>query len=107
MKIGQIAVVAISGELDALTAPAASDFFSQQVRDGNLKLVADFSQVEYVSSAGLRVLLATMKAVRLVGGDLRLATVRQAVMLVLELAGFTSLLKIYPQLEQAIGSFAE
>ncbi len=106
IQLGRVVVVKIVGNLDGLTAEKASTFFSSQVREGAIRLVTDFSEVEYVSSAGLRVLLATVKAVRLVGGDLRLAALREAVMPVLELSGFSTMLQVYPSIEQAIGSFA-
>jgi anti-sigma B factor antagonist len=105
VRLGKVVIISLVGSLDTQTAEQASSFFSSQVREGALNLVADLSQVEYISSAGLRVILATGKAVRLVGGDLRLAAV-PAVRPVLELSGFSSIFNLYPQLEEAVGSFA-
>lgn len=106
VKLGKVVIVSLIGSLDGQTAEQASGFFSSQVREGAQNLVADLSQVEYISSAGLRVILATGKAVRLVGGDLRLAAVRDTVLPVLELSGFSSIFNIYSQVEEAVGSFA-
>ena len=106
VRLGKVVIVSLTGSLEAQTADQTSSFFSSQVREGAVNLVADLSQVEYISSAGLRVILATGKAVRLVGGDLRLAAVPETVRPVLELSGFSSIFNLYPQLEEAVGSFA-
>jgi anti-sigma B factor antagonist len=61
--------------------------------------------VEYTSSAGLRALLATVKEARIKGGDLRLASVGGSVHRVLELSGFTSILKLYGDVDAAVASY--
>ena len=85
---GDVRVVAVNGSLDALTAPELADALSTQLRDGNAKLVADLSGLEYTSSAGLRVLLNSAKEARSKGGDLRFAGVQPNVKKVLDLSGF-------------------
>jgi anti-sigma B factor antagonist len=62
--------------------------------------------VLYTSSAGLRALLATVKDARSRGGDLRLAAVNPAVRKVLDLSGFTSILKVYDEVDEAVASYA-
>jgi anti-anti-sigma factor len=104
---GKVTIVAISGSVDGLTADALMQAMDQHVRDGNTRLVADFTGVNYTSSAGLRALLATMKQARQRGGDLRLAAVQSDVKRVLDLSGFTSILKLYPDVASAVGSFPE
>ena len=66
----------------------------------------DFSGVNYTSSAGMRVILNTAKAARAKGGDLYLAGVQLPVEKVLSLAGFTSMIKLYPDVDTAAGSFS-
>jgi len=100
-----VTVVAVTGSIDALTAEALTSALHEQVLSGNTHLVASFHEVEYTSSAGLRVLLATLKEARQHGGDLRLASVQERVRGVLELSGFTSILKLYPDVEQAVASY--
>lgn len=103
---GEIAVVAVSGNIDANTAPALAAALGEEIRRGGTRMVADFSAVEYTSSAGLRALLGALKEARAQGGDFRLAGVRPAVFRVLELSGFTSILKHFPDVQGAVGSFA-
>jgi anti-anti-sigma factor len=104
---GPVAVVAVTGNIDAMTSPQLMDAFSEQISAGNVLLVADLSGVDYTSSAGLRALLASLKDSRREGGDFRLAGVRGEVHRVLELAGFTSILKHYPTVEEAVASFGD
>lgn len=102
---GHVTVVAVAGSIDALTADALVAALGEQLRAGNVRLVATFAEVEYTSSAGLRVLLATLKEARQQGGDLRLAAVRDPVRRVLELSGFTSILKCYGEVGDAVASY--
>src|SRR5690242_9740447 len=93
---GQVAVVSIAGSVDALTAPALSEALQKQTGVGHARIVADLSALEHTSSAGLRVLLAAVKEARQHGGDVRLAGVQHNVLKVLELSGFTTIMKLYP-----------
>jgi anti-sigma B factor antagonist len=103
---GEVAVVAVAGNIDATTAPALTDAFAAEIGKGNTRLVADFTAVAYTSSAGLRALLGALKEARQHGGDFRLAGVRPAVFRVLELSGFTSILKYFSDVQGAVDSFA-
>ncbi len=104
---GDVAVAIIEGSVDGLTAGNLEDALGTQVADGHLQLVADLAACDYTSSAGLRALLATVKTVRSQGGDLRLARPSTDVLKVLELSGFTSIMKLYPDLDDAVASYAK
>ena len=77
-----------------------------QLDAGSVKLVADLAQLDYTSSAGLRVLLNGVKAARQKGGDLRLAAVQPNVKKVLDLSGFMSIMKSFPDVAAAVASYA-
>ena len=102
-----VTVVSVVGSVDGLTAGDFVASLREQVKGGNVRIIGDFGGVDYTSSAGLRALLETVKETRLRGGDLRLAAVRPDVLRVLELAGFTKILKLYPDVEAAVTSFPE
>lgn len=102
---GDVTVAAISGSVDSLTAEHLMATLGKAVSEHQVRLVADFSAVVYTSSAGLRALLATLKDARRQGGDFRLAGVQPAVLRVLELSGFTSILKLYGDVGSAVASF--
>ncbi|MDL1896359.1 STAS domain-containing protein [Anaerolineae bacterium CFX7] len=105
-KRDDVAVLAVSGSLDALSAPELADTISSQLDAGSVKLVADLAQLDYTSSAGLRVLLNGVKAARQKGGDLRLAAVQPNVKKVLDLSGFMSIMKSFPDVAAAVASYA-
>ena len=89
-----------------MTYPALAEHIEALIAAGQTQLVADLSEVDYTSSAGLRVLLGAAKATRAQGGDIRLAGVRPDVLKVLALSGFTSILKLFDDVDSAIPSFA-
>jgi anti-anti-sigma factor len=99
-------VVRIVGSVDGLTAETLQGALRGLVDEGHVRLVGDLSGVEYTSSAGLRALLATLKATRQQGGDFRLAAAQPNVHRVLDLSGFTSILKLYGDVDAAVASFA-
>ncbi|SFC24729.1 anti-sigma B factor antagonist [Polaromonas sp. OV174] len=102
-----ISVLAITGSVDSLNADELTQRFAESISQGNVRLVADFSLVNYTSSAGLRSLLGTVKGCRVAGGDLRMAAVQPQVMRVLDIAGFSSILRIFPDVHHAVESFTE
>ena len=102
---GDVTIAAISGSVDSLTAEHLMEALGKAVSEHRVRLVADFSEVVYTSSAGLRALLATLKDARRQGGDFRLAGVQPGVLRVLELSGFTSILKLYGDVGSAVASF--
>ena len=100
-----VRILLLKGSIDAMTAPNITEFIQGQVSQGSIKLVADFSEVDYTSSAGLRVLLGAIKETRALGGDLRLTGVQPDVLKVLNLSGFTNILKMFNSAEDAVASY--
>ena len=105
-QVDGVTVILLMGSIDAMTAPKITEFIQGQVANGNTKLIADMSGVDYTSSAGLRVLLGAIKETRAQSGDLRLTGIQPDVQKVLNLSGFTSILKIFDTLEGAVASYS-
>jgi anti-anti-sigma factor len=105
-QAGDVTVISLQGSIDAMTAPKTTELIRGHIANGNTKLVTDFSGVDYISSAGLRVLLAAIKESRSQGGDLRLTSVQPDVLRVLNLSGFTNILKLFDTLDAAIASYS-
>jgi anti-anti-sigma factor len=103
---GAATVVEVSGTVDAVTAPRFAEALQGEVAAGHAQLVVDLADVTYVSSAGLRAVLAGLKAARAAGGDLRLAGAAAAVAQVFDLAGFGSILESFGDVDAAVASFA-
>ena len=85
-------VLEVSGRIDAVTAPALEKEINENL-DGIKNLVFDLKSLEYISSAGLRVLLSTQKKVQQIG-NMKLKNVCEEVMEVLEMTGFADILTI-------------
>ncbi|GJQ34032.1 MAG: STAS domain-containing protein [Anaerolineales bacterium] len=105
-QVGEVTVISLIGSIDALTAPKITEFIQSQTAKGRIKLVADFSGVDYTSSAGLRVLLGAIKETRAQGGDMRLTGVQPDVLKVLTLSGFTNILKMFSDVDAASASYS-
>lgn len=104
--IDDVVVVSISGQLDGTNANDALAFFEAQYSENSTKVLADFKEVSFVSSAGLRVLLSVVKELRRMGGDLRLVALQPDVQKVLAATGFTRIFKIYDDLEAGVAAFS-
>ncbi len=89
---GEKLTLAVSGRLDTTTAPALEAELKQSI-GGVKELIFDFSGVEYISSAGLRVLLAAQKVMNR-QGSMKLTGVSAEVMEVFEITGFSDILTI-------------
>ena len=86
------AVIEIVGRLDTTTAPALEKAINEAIGDVK-NLILDVKAMEYISSAGLRVLLAAQKKMQKIG-SMKLTNVCDAVMEVFEMTGFADILVI-------------
>jgi anti-sigma B factor antagonist len=101
-----VTIIALSGQLDAHTAPEFERFLEQVVRDdGKRRLVLDFQGLEYISSAGLGVLMGLIEEVRAVDGDMKLAALPDKIFHVLDLLGFPIVFQIFPNVAEAEAAF--
>ena len=105
-QVDGITVLTLKGSIDAMTAPKITEYINGLVSKGKIKLVADLSGVDYTSSAGLRVLLGAIKDTRAQSGDMRLTGVQPDVLKVLNLSGFTNILKLFDDLDSAVASYS-
>jgi len=96
-------VLSLSGRVDSGTAPDVQDRLLPRVESaGTTPVLIDLSNLTYIASAGLRVLLMAVKRARAAGGGLHLAGPRDGVMTVLEVSGFTALFEIHDGLQEAL-----
>jgi anti-anti-sigma factor len=93
---GDVTIVAISGSLDSNTAPEAKSALDAVGTSPARKVAVDFSTLDYVSSAGLRVLLGLAKQLNAKGGALRTFGLNPSVREVFEISGFATILKVFP-----------
>jgi anti-sigma B factor antagonist len=99
-------LVKVTGRIDSATAPRVAETFNAIMDEGRYKLILDMSEVTFISSAGLRVLVNTQKVCRRYNrGEIVLTNVPANIYSALDLAGFTSLFKIFDDNLTAVGSF--
>ena len=101
----KVSVMAVAGRVDSATAPELETELKKLVEAEKTQIVLDLKDVEYMSSAGLRAMVSTLKAVKRVNGDLRLANPSPRVEEVLRLAGLTSICSNHPSRDEAVKSF--
>ena len=85
-------IIKLAGRLDTTTAPALDKTINEDIA-GTKNLVLDVKELEYISSAGLRVLLGAQKKMQKIG-SMKVTNVREEVMEVFEMTGFADILVI-------------
>ncbi|MBR0374020.1 MAG: STAS domain-containing protein [Mogibacterium sp.] len=85
--------IVLVGRLDTTTAPELEASIKESI-DGVTDLCMDFEQLEYISSAGLRVLLSTQKAMNAAGGTMQVAKPNEAITEIFQVTGFVDILTI-------------
>lgn len=101
----QCDLVKVKGRVDSLTAPQLAEALKIITDAGRFKIVLDLSEVSYVSSAGLRVMIDVQKTCRhLNRGEMALCGVPQRIYETLDLAGFVPLFKFFEDATSAVGN---
>ncbi|MCX7929383.1 MAG: STAS domain-containing protein [Chlorobi bacterium] len=100
-----VTIVELYGYLDAHTAPQLDDQLTQLMERGCVRVVIDFLELEYISSAGLGVFLAHIESFRAAGGDLKLSNLSQRIRVIAEMLGFQYVFEIYPTRDDACNAF--
>lgn len=98
-------ILELNGELDAHTASHLEDALTSLIEDQRHNIVVNFSNLAYISSAGLGVFMAYIEDVRERGGDIKLTNMSDKVYNVFDLLGFPTLYDILPTEEEAIVMF--
>lgn len=99
-------LITVKGRVDSSTAPQFTKELEKATNNGRYKIVLDMTDLEYMSSAGFRALLATQRnCKRYNRGEVVLANVPSRIREALELAGFTELFKTFDDVTEAVGSF--
>jgi len=100
-----IQIVAFTGNLDTNTAPAAENQINELLAAGADKVLINFEELNYISSAGLRVLLATAKKMMASNGSLKICSLNKTVQEVFDISGFSTILSLEPNEAEALAAF--
>ena len=102
---GGINIFKLDGRLDSNTSQGFEKKIFQAIDDGSKSMIIDFKDLDYISSAGLRVILTATKALKREEGKMMLCDMQDYVKEVFEIAGFDSFLPIVGSMDDALQSF--
>jgi anti-sigma B factor antagonist len=96
------AVIAAKGRMNAITSPAMKTRIQELVTEGRVEIVCDLTQVCFLDSSGLSVLVSGLKATREHGGSLKLAGLNDQVGRIFRLTMLDRVFEVYPSVESAL-----
>jgi stage II sporulation protein AA (anti-sigma F factor antagonist) len=97
-----ILILALKGRLDAMTAGGLQQKLMALIEGGQQRFLLDVAELTYISSAGLRVLLVAAKTLETSAGTLVFCSLKTPVQQVFDIAGFSSLFRLYPSRQEAL-----
>ncbi len=100
-----VTLIALAGNLDSNTSPQAQQALDGILARGGRKMAVDFTALDYISSAGLRVLLGTAKRLLAAGGALHLFGLNETVREVFDISGFSTILTVCATEDDALKGF--
>ena len=97
-------IVRCEGRLDATSSPQLEAVLNDLIRQKQSNLLVDFNKIDYLSSAGMRLLLSITKRMNTNQGRLLLFSIHEDVMEIIRMAGFEQILHIYSDEQKALAS---
>ena len=104
-KQGDVMIVTIDDHLDTASAPAFEQRLLGLIDGGERKVLIDCGPLQYVNSAGLKVFLLSAKKLEQANGQFIICSLGPSVMMIFEMIGFTRIMKIAPNREDALRAF--
>lgn len=104
-EVEGITIAEFEGNLDTNTAPDAEERLGELLEKGVTKILVDFTTLNYISSAGLRVLLVTTKRLGGTGGSMRICGLNETVDEVFEISGFSTIFSVFGTRDEALDGF--
>jgi anti-sigma B factor antagonist len=101
---GETCVVRVVGEVDVHTSPSLKAALAAATGDGCMVTIADLSEVPFIDSSGLGVLIGALRRAREAGGDLRLVSADEAVIKILRITGLDRVFSLHATVDAARGA---
>jgi anti-anti-sigma factor len=95
-------IVSVQGRMDTVSAPQFEKIVQERISEGSLRLVVDFTKLDYISSAGLRSILIAGKNSKAMGGELACCGLQGVVKKVFDVSGFHKLLPVFDSIEDVL-----
>lgn len=100
-----ITILGLKGRLDSNTSDDFEKKLLGLIQTGETRLILDFKDLDYISSAGLRVLLKAAKELKRTNGRVSFCALKDYIREIFDLSGFVSFFPIYSTLEESLSSF--
>ena len=100
-----VKIVQFEGELETNTSHDAETCLNQLLDEGVKKILVDFEKLDYISSAGLRVLLATAQKLESGGGALKVCNLNETVQEVFDISDFSTILSVFKTKSEELDGF--
>ena len=104
-SIEDVTVIQLDGKMNTATSSNADAHLSQLIANGSIKLLLNMGGVDYISSSGLRVILANGKKISSSGGKLAFCNLNPSVGEVFRISGFNSIFPVFDTEQDALASF--
>ena len=101
-EIKDVVIIGLDGTLDTNTSPEAEVEINKSLEKGATKMAIDLENTRYVSSAGLRVFLATAKKMMAKSGSVMLCQPNEIVKDILHVSGFSTIIDVKPSVDEAL-----
>ena len=101
----EINIVNLNGRLDSFSSLEIGEKFDSFINSGSYKFIIDFSDLDYLSSAGIRILLQLKKRSTKLNGDVKFANVAPYPLNVLKISGFLNIFSVYENVDVALRSY--
>jgi anti-sigma B factor antagonist len=95
-------IVSVKGRVDASSSSALEQRLLRLIKAGERQIIVDCADLDYISSAGLRALLVAVKQLNTTGGKMALGALKADIHEVFDVAGFSSILPIHPNVDAAL-----
>ena len=102
-----VQLMSLVGNFDTESAAETEPEFIKQIGDGSGKFLVDLSEVPYIASSGLRILLKMAQAIKVGGGALYLCSLNSIVREVFEISGFDKILNVADNKEQVFATLGQ
>jgi anti-anti-sigma factor len=105
VNVEDIVHLSLEGNMDTNSSPDAQEALMTAIDGGAKKVLVDLEALDFISSAGLRVLLTAAKALGRQGGSMRICSLNETVDEVFEISGFSTIFNVFASREEAMTGF--
>ncbi len=102
---GDVVVLKVEGELDALVAPKLKDKITKEMENGTKYFVIDFENLVHINSLAMGILRGKLKLVKDMGGDIKLVKLNDHIKGIFEMIGLDEIFEIYEDEQEAVDSY--